>query len=65
MNGRIILTADDMFELKRLRDRAEQEARKVQLVNGYSPGWPVPISTDQSREAQHHVETLNRILKQV
>lgn len=59
----IRLTADDIFELKLLRDRAEKESRDCKLTG--QERCSHQIYTDTSREALHASETLNRILKQV
>lgn len=56
------LTNDDIFELRLLRERAEQEARDFRVVRG---SCSHTVITDTAREAMHASETINRILRQV
>lgn len=60
------LTCDDIFELKRLRERAEVESRDSIIAHDIEGGGgPARVRmTDDAREATHAVETLNRILRQ-
>lgn len=62
-NKTIQLTPDDVFELKRLRERAEVESRDFKYAT--NPVGGRHAFTDTARDAMHSVEALNRILKQV
>jgi hypothetical protein len=60
------LNVDDIFELKRLRERAETESQDSYIGRDMDGGGPARFRmTDIARDASHHLETLNRILKQV
>lgn len=60
---RIELTADDVFELKRLRDLAQKQSRDAKWIDDKTLAGGF-ANTDTQREAQHALETLERILKQ-
>jgi hypothetical protein len=60
------LTSDDIFELRRLKERAEKEAQDSFIGHDMDGGGIVRFrSTDLARDAMHATEMLNRILKQV
>lgn len=63
---KIELNADDVFQLKRMRDRvrfASSLCPEVKADFTYVSGT-APILTDSAREAQHDLDCINRILNQ-
>lgn len=53
-----------MFELRRLRDRLDREARAFGVRLG-TMGDKIPVNTDATREAEHGRDAVDKILRMI